>query len=160
MMRLTFLVMAMFVLCGVGAAQKGGNDIPMFKLWRTNGQLITAKELPAKKPVVLIYFAPDCHHCTDLLKGVFKEMPAFKKATLVLATFKPANELRSFEQTYKTASYPNIITGTEGNTFFLRYHYNMQRTPFVALFNAAGKLVRTFDKEPMVKDLLPAVKAL
>lgn len=159
-MRLLCLVMSVLLFSHICAAQKGSNDIPMFKLWRTNGQMITARELPAKKPVVLIYFAPDCPHCTDLLKGVFKEMAAFKKTTLLLATFKPANELRSFEQTYKTAAFPNIITGTEGNTFFLRYHYNMQRTPFVALFDARGKLVRTFDKEPMVKDLLPAVKAL
>jgi thiol-disulfide isomerase/thioredoxin len=159
-MRLIGFVIGVLLLHQIGAAQNGSKDMPMFKLWRTNGELVTAKELPPKKPVVLIYFAPDCHHCTDLLKGVFKEMAAFKKATLLLATFKPANELRSFEQTYKTAAYPNIITGTEGNTFFLRYHYNMQRTPFVALFDAGGKLVRTFDKEPMVKDLLPFVKKL
>jgi peroxiredoxin len=153
------------MLCAVmfvqgAAAQKTGSDIPLFKLWRTNGQLITAKDLPAKKPVVLIYFAPDCHHCTDLLNGVYKEMPTFKKATLLLATFKPAGELRTYEQAHKLSGYPNIISGTEGNTFMLRYHYNMQRTPFVALFNAAGKLVRTFDNEPLVKDILPAVKAL
>lgn len=148
------------VLMGKGAAAQKGADMPLFKLWKTNGQMITAKDLPAKKPVVLIYFAPDCHHCTDLLNGVFREMAAFKKTTLVLATFKPAAELRSFEQAYKIASYPNIISGTEGNTFMLRYHYNMKRTPFVAIFNSAGKLVRTYDDEPMVQDLLPGVKAL
>lgn len=160
MMRFVCLMLCAVLFMQGAAAQKGGSDIPLFKLWRTNGQMITAKDLPQKKPVVLIYFAPDCHHCTDLLNGVFKEMALFKKATLLLATFKPAGELRTFEQAYKISSYPNIITGTEGNTFMLRYHYNMQRTPFVALFNAAGKLVRTYDNEPMVKDILPGVKAL
>lgn len=159
-MRLLQVLFCIVLWVNDSMAQKPGNDIPLFKLWRTNGQLITAKDLPAKKPLVLIYFAPDCKHCTDLLQGVFKEMNQFKKATVLLATFKPAAELRTFEQAYKTAAYPNIISGTEGNTFMLRYHYNMQRTPFVAFFNAAGKLVRTFDNEPLVKDLLPAIKAL
>lgn len=154
-------LLLMVLLLGMNAAaQKNGSDMPLFQLWKTNGQMVTAKDLPAKKPVVLIYFAPDCHHCTDLLNGVFREMNAFKKATLLLATFKPVNELRVFEQNYKTAKYPNIISGTEGNTFKLRYHYNMQRTPFVALFNANGKLVKTFDNEPLVKDLLPSMQAL
>jgi peroxiredoxin len=159
-MRFVCLMLCAVMFVQGAAAQKTGSDIPLFKLWRTNGQMITAKDLPQKKPVVLIYFAPDCHHCTDLLNGVFKEMPTFKKATLLLATFKPAGELRTYEQAHKLASYPNIISGTEGNTFMLRYHYNMQKTPFVALFNAAGKLVRTYDNEPLVKDILPAVKAL
>lgn len=159
-MRLVCLLLCVALFVQPAAAQKGATDIPLFKLWRTNGQLFTAKDLPAKKPVVLIYFAPDCHHCTDLINGVFKEMASFKKATLLLATFKPATELRLFEQAYKTASFPNIITGTEGNTFMLRYHYNMQRTPFVAIYNAAGKLVRTYDNEPLVKDILPWIKAL
>lgn len=149
------------LLLGLGAAaQKGSNDYPLFQLWRTNGKVFTARDLPAKKPVVLIYFAPDCHHCTDLLNGVFKEMNTFKKATLLLATFKPASELRVFEQNYKTASFPNIITGTEGNTFKLRYHFNMQNTPFVALFNAQGKLVKTYGNQPKVQDILPGVKGL
>ncbi|WP_158069935.1 redoxin domain-containing protein [Cnuella takakiae] len=149
------------LLFGLGAtAQKSGSDYPLFQLWRTNGQVLTARDLPAKKPVVLIYFAPDCHHCTDLLNGVFKEMNSFKKATLLLATFKPASELRVFEQNYKTASFPNIITGTEGNTFKLRYHFKMQQTPFVALYNAAGKLVKTYDNQPKVQDILPGVRAL
>jgi hypothetical protein len=160
MKRIVGLLLGVLLFGAAASAQKGGSDIPLFKLWRTNGQLLTAKDLPAKKPVVLIYFAPDCHHCTELLNGVFKEMKSFKKATLLLATFKPAADLRTFEQAYKTASYPNIITGTEGNTFMLRYHYNMQRTPFVAMFNAAGKLVKTYDNEPLVKDLLPGIKAL
>ena len=160
MIRIVCVLLCAVLFLKPAVAQKGGSDIPLFKLWRTNGQLVTAKDLPAKKPVVLIYFAPDCHHCTDLLNGVFKEMATFKKATLLLATFKPAAELRTYEQAHKPGGYPNIISGTEGNTFMLRYHYNMQKTPFVALFNASGKLVRTFDNEPLVKDILPGVKAL
>lgn len=156
---LSFLVLAIGLSLS-GAAQKGRSDIPLFKLWRTNGQMLTAKDIPVKKPLVLIYFAPDCHHCTDLLTGVFRQMSAFKNTTLLLATFKPAEELRIFEKNFKTTAYPNIITGTEGNTFMLRYHFNMQHTPFVAMFNAAGKLVRTYDNQPLVQDLLPGLKAL
>lgn len=160
MIRLVGLLLCVVLFSSGTAAQSGGSGIPLFKLWRTNGQMLTAKDLPQKKPLVLIYFAPDCQHCTDLLKGVFKEMKSFKNTTLLLATFKPAAELRSFEQAYKTAAYPNVITGTEGATFMLRYHYNMQRTPFVALYNNAGKLVRTYDNQPLVKDILPGVKGL
>jgi thioredoxin-related protein len=140
--------------------QKGAPDVPAFTLWQTNGRTINKSVLPQGKPVVLVYFAPDCGHCTTLINGVFQEMKAFQNTTLVLATFKPINELQRFEQAYKTATYPNIITGTEGSTFFLRNHYKMQKTPFVALYNKSGKLVRSYNNEPVVKDLLNGLKLL
>lgn len=127
---------------------------------QTSGRMIGPAVLAPGKPVMLIYFAPDCSHCTTLLNGVFKEMPAFKNTTLLLATFKPVADLQAFERAYKTTSYPNIITGTEGNTFFLRYFYNVQRTPFVACYNKKGQLVRTYSNEPTVKDLLAGMKLL
>lgn len=160
MSRLLLLTMLGLCVSLFGTAQKGASDVPAFTLWQTNGKKINPSVLPPGKPVVLIYFAPDCGHCTTLINGVFQEMKAFKNTTVLLATFKPLEELQKFEKDYKTTSYPNIITGTEGSTFFLRYHYKMQKTPFVALFNKAGKLVRSYNNEPVVKDVLEGLKAL
>src|SRR5919107_1134303 len=91
-----------FVLCfsfSAGAqTAKPSDGIPAFKMLQTNGHFYEAKDLNKTKPVVLIYFAPDCSHCQVLMEGLFKNLAAFKKTQLVLVTFKPISELELFER--------------------------------------------------------------
>lgn len=140
------------------AAQSGA--LPPFKMLRTDGRYFTAGDLPKGRPVVLIYFAPDCEHCRQLLDAVFKKIDAFQKAELVLVTFKPVRELALFERAYQTEKYTNVKTGTEGNTFYLRNFYKMQNTPFTALYDKGGKLVQAYRKEPPVAELIRRLNGL
>lgn len=135
-------------------------DIPPFKILQTNGTFFTATELPKNKPVVLVYFSPDCEHCQVLMNAMFKRINEFKKTELVLVTFKPLEELIGFENSYGTKKYPFIKTGTEGNTFFLRYYYKIQTTPFTAIFDKNGKLVASYRKDTKVDELIRQVRQL
>ena len=73
--------------------------------------------LPKTKPLVLIYFDPDCDHCQKLMKEFFQKIDAFKKAEIIMVTFKPVEEVAAFEKQHNTQKYPNIIVGTEGIGF-------------------------------------------
>lgn len=148
-----------FLLLWIGLSQPlqskaQGTAMPAFKMLLTNNTFYTAADLPKNKPVVLIYFAPDCEHCQQLLDAFFKKIDAFKKAQIVLVTFKPVSELTLFERSYQTAKYPNVKVGTEGSTYYLRLFYNLQTTPFTALFDANQKLVYSYRKEPPVDELI------
>ncbi|MFL5789091.1 MAG: TlpA family protein disulfide reductase, partial [Flavisolibacter sp.] len=139
-------------------AQK--NTIPPFKVMRSNGSFFTSKEIPHNKPVLLIYFAPDCSHCQKLLGEFFKRLKDFHAAEIILVTFKPVGDLVEFDKQYELEKYHNIISGTEGNTFYLRYFYNIATTPFTALYDKKGKLVASYRKETPVDDLAKKVKAM
>ncbi len=156
---MSFPILSFILFCWVGLAQPQQVSaqpatMPAFKMLLTNNTFYTAADLPKNKPVVLIYFAPDCEHCQELLDAFFKKIDAFKNAQIVLVTFKPVSELTLFERSYQTAKYPNVKVGTEGNTYYLRLFYNLQTTPFTALFDKKGKLVYSYRKEPPVDDLI------
>lgn len=162
-MTIRTFVFALLVGIGLGgsantAAQSA--PLPPFKMLLSNGQFFTASDLAKNRPVVLIYFAPDCEHCQQLLHAVFEKIDAFKKAELVLVTFKPVSELLLFERSYQTAKYSNVKVGTEGTTFYLRNFYKMQHTPFTALYDKGGKLVDAYRKEPPVEDLINRLNSL
>ena len=140
------------------AAQDG--KLPAFKMLMTNGQYFTSNQLSKKKPVVLIYFSPDCEHCQKLMAEVFKNIKKFEHSQLVLITFKPIDDLRGFERQYRTFNYPFIKTGTEGNTFFIRYYYKLETTPFTALFDKKGNMVISYRRETPINDLLKRLKEL
>src|SRR3954471_18658891 len=76
---------------------KIGSPIPAFKMLLTNGKYFTNKDLQKNKPLVLIYFAPDCEHCIALMDQVFKKIHQLDKASVVLITFKAPGEIVPFE---------------------------------------------------------------
>lgn len=159
--RILFLFFCMVIALLQPARVSAQNTrMPAFKMMLTNGKFYSAADLPKGKPVVLIYFAPDCDHCQVLLSEVFKKMEAFKKAQLVLVTFKPLSDLPLFERSYHTATYPNVKVGTEGSTYFLRSFYKLQNTPFTALYDKDAKLVYSYRKETPVDDLIKRLNNL
>lgn len=151
------LIVCLFAFIQFANAQE---RIPALKLMQTNGTFYTSKDLPKNKPVVLIYFAPDCEHCQKLMKELFKRIYDFKKSELVLASFKPLGDIKTFEQQYAISKYPFIKAGTEGNTFYLRYYYKIEHTPYTALFDKKGKLIVDYRNEVPLNELVTKLKAL
>ncbi len=134
--------------------------IPSFKMLLTNGKTVYTKDLPPGKPLMIIYFAPDCEHCQKLMNDLFKQVNSFKKIEIVMVTFKPLNEVADFEKSYKTYMYPNLIVGTEVPAFFFKNYYNLINTPFTVLYDKHGKFIYSYKKETPVKDLIKHVKML
>jgi thiol-disulfide isomerase/thioredoxin len=134
--------------------------IPPFKMTMSNNQVFSAIELPKNKPLILIYFDPDCDHCQKLMEELFKKINEFKKAEIVMVTFKPVNELAPFEKKYNTAKYSNIKVGTEGTGFYLRMYYGLMTMPFTALYDKKANLNYTYRKETPVDDLAKRLRDL
>ena len=135
-------------------------SMPDFRMQLTNGKIFSAKDLSKDKPVIIIYFAPDCEHCQALMNEFFTKIQNFKKAQVVMVTFKPVNEVIDFEKHYQTAKYPDIKVGIEIPIFFFKNFYNLQNTPFTALFSKTGKLIISYQKETPVDDLIKHLKLL
>jgi thiol-disulfide isomerase/thioredoxin len=126
----------------------------------TNGKAFTERDLPHQKPVVIIYFSPDCEHCQTLMNGFFKKVKDFKSAEVVMVTFRPLSDVANFEKAYQTYKYPNIVVGSEVPIFFFKTYYNLLNTPFTVLFNKQGNYVYSYKKELPLDDLIMRVKIL
>jgi peroxiredoxin len=139
-------------------AQEVTDQIPSFKMVLSNGSFFSKQNIKKNKPVVLIYFSPDCDHCKALMKDFFKRATDFSKAEVVMITYKPLKDVDQFIDEYKIRQYLNITVGTEVPTYFIRYFYNLSNTPFTALFNRKGKLVYSYRNETPVDDLISRLR--
>lgn len=154
-----FVVMILFVMTThILHAQKG--KLPPFKMTQANGKVFTAHELPVGKPVLIIYFSPDCDHCENMLKKFFKQPASFQKASVAFITYLEVNKVSKFVKDYNIASYSNMFTGTEGSTFFVRNYYKIMDMPFVALYTKNGDLVTSYEREVSLKALAEKLKSL
>jgi len=134
--------------------------MPAFKMKLSSGRVFSSSEISHKKPVVLIYFAPDCEHCQALMKQIFSRINTFKNTQIVLVTFEPLQVLPPFEKEFQTAKYSNIKVGSEVKPLFLQRYYQLQHTPFTALFNKNGKLIVSYKDYTTVADLIKKIKGL
>jgi thiol-disulfide isomerase/thioredoxin len=134
--------------------------IPPYKILTTNDQTVTPANLVKNKPVMIIYFAPDCPHCQKLINDIKPSMAKFKNIQVIMITFTDIRMVKTFENDYGLKAYPNFVLGTEGYTYTVQRFYKLQHTPFVAIYNKGGQLVQTFEKQPEASDLLTAIKKI
>jgi thiol-disulfide isomerase/thioredoxin len=134
--------------------------LPEFKVKLTDGTTISSTKTLGKKPLLVIYFAPDCEHCRKLMDQLIPQMNAFKNIEILMATFESLNDVAWFENHYKTKNYPNIKVGMESPVFFLKNFYHLERTPFTALFDKKGKLMVSYKEYTPVSELIKWVKLL
>lgn len=137
-----------------------GQSMPSFQMKLVNGKTFSSKELSHQKPVLIIYFAPDCEHCQVLLRGVKSKINEFSKVQLVLVSFEPETAVAAFVKQYQFNKVPNLIAGTELPVFFFKNYYQLQHTPFTALFNKKRQLVISYKDFTPLEDLVSKVKKL
>lgn len=165
LMKHIFLPVFIFIALATGLSAQSaeptpGSGIPAFRMAMTNGRYFTDKDILKDKPLVLIYFAPDCDHCIKLMDQLFSKIHQLDKATIVMITFESPRDVAWFERKYKTFEYPNIKVGTEGTSYVLRKYYRLDKTPFTAVYNKKGKLAYSYKNETPVDEMLSRFKKL
>jgi len=137
--------------CSQSKPAAPGPSLPDFRILLSTGKYYTLKDVDKTKPVLLIYFSPDCDHCMTLMKDIFSKINLFNSVELLMISFRPIEEIRQFSADFKTEKYKNIKLGTEGYTFAVRDYYNFIRTPFLVLYNSKLEF-HTFFSEKITAD--------
>jgi thioredoxin-related protein len=153
-----FILLLLLFTSSSPFAQSG--KVPPFQMVQANGKIFRAQNLPMGKPILLVYFSPECDHCEKMLKAFFGQAAHFQKASVALITFLPVEKVAKFVTDYNLAKHPNMYAGTEGNTFFVRNYYRVKELPFVALYTKNGDFVASFEKDINLAALAEKLKQL
>lgn len=119
--------------------------------------MITKNELKKNRPVILMYFSPECHHCQRQMEDMLARMEELKKVQIILATYRPMEELIAFENKYKLQRHSNIQAGRD-TKYFLQPFFRIRNLPYLALYDAGGKLITTFEGNVNVDRLIEELR--
>ena len=137
--------------------------IPAFPLTLVNGQTITKNDLKKNVQTLVFIFSVECDHCKHMTEEVEKNISKFKNTQIVMITWSNNYDIRaikSFVKEFDLKKYTNISIGTEGYSYIVQKYYKIETTPYIAVFNANGKLSKAFRKAPeKVDTLITAVRA-
>lgn len=154
----TLLFGLMFLMSSSLSAQSG--KVPPFKVVQSNGKVFRAQDLPMGKPIILIYFSPECDHCDVMTNEMMKHPEKYKKASVAMVTYLPVDQVGKFVQKHGLAKLSNFYVGTEGTSFFLRNYYKLNKMPFLALYTKNGDLVKSYTDESGMPQLVKQLSTL
>jgi thiol-disulfide isomerase/thioredoxin len=130
---------------------------PVFNLILTNGKDYSDKQLPKNKPIVFIYFSPDCGHCQVEAEHITKEMKLIEEAFYVWVSYRDMEDIKAFGEKYKFSDYNNMVIGRDP-AYAIPSFFRVRFTPFVAVYNKERKLIQTFESGATVDQLKHAIK--
>ncbi len=155
--RSLFIIVFLFLMKPVAFTQA---KMPAFAFTTYQGKTFKATDLPKGKPLVLVYFLPDCGHCQDLTRELTASISRFSKASVAMLTCVPVDKVSAFVKDYNLSKYSNLYVGTELNTLFVRNFYRIDELPFVALYDKSGRLVKIYSRKDKLNDVATRLKAL
>jgi thiol-disulfide isomerase/thioredoxin len=126
--------------------------VPPFKIQKTDSVFYTKDSLPSKRPIVIMYFSPDCGHCQKQIKELTDSMQFVSKAFFVLAAFKQMPEIAAFEKKYKLKKFDNIRIGRDLK-YFIPGFYKVKFTPFTAVYDKHGKFLKAYEFGFTIKEI-------
>ena len=92
--------------------QKDSLHIPAFTVLKVDSTYINDKAIPKDKPVVIIYFSPECGHCQITADEFSKKMKDMKDIYFVWVSYYPLPEVREFAKKFNLQQFTNIIAGS------------------------------------------------
>lgn len=126
--------------------------IPPFSILLTDSTWYGKKDLPKDKPIVIMYFSPDCSHCQWETKELVDSMQYFENTFFVLAAYKNMGEIKEFSEKYKLQDFSNIKVGRD-TAYFLPHFYHVKFTPFIAVYDENGNFLKAFPQGAKIEDL-------
>jgi len=145
----------LFAALSYSFSQNG--KLPPFRIVDVKGNLFRAEDLPFNRPIMIIYFSPECEDCEALISDLLTNINDFRNVSIAMITFLPVDILKSFVLKNHIDQYPNIYSGTEGDLFFVRDYYKVLTLPFVALHNKSGDLLKIYRENFNMDEILKQI---
>ncbi len=140
--------------------QGDGNDIPAFNLLLADSStLLNTGSIPSGKPIVMLYFSPDCEHCQAETEGLLKYMDALKDVRFYFVTTDPFDRLKVFNEYFRMDRHPNITLGRD-YAFFMPKYFEINQPPYMLIYNKYKKLEIIFDGEVKVNEIIAEINKI
>ncbi|MEZ5017689.1 MAG: hypothetical protein R2800_11595 [Flavipsychrobacter sp.] len=131
--------------------------MPAFEILHMDSSTITnTAYAPKDRPVIFVFFSPDCEHCTITIRELLNNRQELNNAKIYLFTPLTFDKLKPVYDKLRLASYKDVVVGKEFRYFFYKF-YSPVHVPYIAIYNKKKKLVSVYDGgtslEQIVKDV-------
>jgi thiol-disulfide isomerase/thioredoxin len=127
--------------------------IPPFKIQLMDSTWFSKSALSEKKPTWVIYFSPDCGHCQQETEEIISNIKSLKNLQIVMIASRPFEDVKNFYEHFMIRRFPNIKMGVDPARMVTNF-YKVEHTPFSALYNKKGDLIKAFKDAPHISEII------
>ena len=132
--------------------------VPAFTVYTVPDSIaFTNKDLLKNKPLIIMFFSPDCEHCQKETKELLAYKEELKNIQILMVSPGSYSMIKQFYQEYALSTMPNIKLGNDLN-YALGSIYQLRTFPSMFIYDQSGKLAKAFVGNIGVPAILDAVK--
>lgn len=132
--------------------------IPSFNIYTLpDSTSFSNKNLKKDKPLIIIFFNPDCEHCQKETKELLAYKNELKNIQILMVSPSSYDLVKQFYQEYTLSTMPNIKMGQDAN-YNLGRLFNLRTFPSIFIYDNKGKLAKAFIGNAGVPAILDATK--
>jgi thioredoxin-related protein len=119
-----------------------GARLPSFPILFTDSiTRLNTDQLTVGKPLVLIYFGPDCSHCQALTEELIAHISQLKDVRFCFIATASLKEIKHYNEQYQLSKFDNITIGQDYTAHFVKY-FNVVGTPYLAFYDREKRLIQ------------------
>lgn len=115
--------------------------------------LYHAQDIPSGKPIVMVYFRPDCPHCQLETKSLVSRIGDLQNFRIYFLTGADFDDAKSYAHYFHLDQYPNIIVGKDHEHSFTRV-FQPSSIPFMVIYDSNKKLLKVYHGEVPIDNLI------
>src|SRR5215472_3033792 len=105
---------------------------PFGMLLMDSTTLLKEEQIPLGKPIVLLFFRPDCPHCQKETQEFIDHRASLQNVRIYLLATAPFPEIKAFYNHFQLANYANFTVGKDFNHSFYKA-FSPKAVPFLAI---------------------------
>lgn len=130
--------------------------IPNFTVFKLpDSTKFTNLDFEKGKKTIIIFFGPECGHCSVFAKKMMDSIDLFKNTQIMMVSSFDYGKIRKFSDEHKLLECPFMTVGNDKDYFFIS-HYGIRAFPSAYVYNTKGKFVKSFESEICIKELSEA----
>lgn len=118
-----------------------------------DSSVFTNKNFKKGMRTIIIYFGPDCGHCTYFTKRMMDSINIFENTQIMMVSSSEFAKVKKFYEDQKLSTVPFITTCYDKDFFFVS-NFNIHAFPSAYIYNAKGKMVKFYESEFPIKVLM------
>ncbi len=131
--------------------------LPDFNFYTPDGASFLPKSLAKNHSTVILFFNPECHHCTCEIESIINNSALFGNTEILLVSDQPGVLLKQFSQQYNLNNYPHIeiLYADYGH---IRSAFGTVFVPETFIYGKNHDLLKVFKGEVSAEAILKILK--
>ena len=141
---------------------EGPADLPVFTFQSVLGTTVTRETLVKTKPVIVIFFDPNCDHCQQQSTWIAGAIEKFANINLLFVTWENKEETIKFAEKYfgavKTKVAPGMLNFSLDTQYKIDKWFGNSPVPSIHIYGKDWKHTQSFFNETAIEELLKWAK--